>query len=150
MKIIHLYIIYVYTYMYIRIYPKKVVLICISLMGKDVENFLSVSQSFKIPLLRILFRYVSHFSIQFLVFLVSSSLISLCFGYQAFLKGEISKLPVLQTTSVFFASQKRFYFLEVQFIIGLVMFTFTQVFGLSSFWFLGSQVDMGFFSWCMA
>jgi hypothetical protein len=40
---------------------KFVVLICISLMAKDVDYFLSVSEPFDIPLLRILFRSVPYF-----------------------------------------------------------------------------------------
>jgi hypothetical protein len=42
---------------------RSIILICVSLMGKDIEH-LSVSQLYEIPLLRIMFRYVPIFKLK--------------------------------------------------------------------------------------
>jgi hypothetical protein len=58
----------------------RVILICISLMAKDVDHFFSVSQLFEIPLLRNLFRsvFLLFFLIGLFDLLISSFLRSLC------------------------------------------------------------------------
>jgi hypothetical protein len=55
----------------------RVILVCVSLMTKDDEHFFTVSQPFKIPLLRSLFSSVCHFLIGLFGLLVSNFLSSL-------------------------------------------------------------------------
>ena len=56
----------------------RLILIFISLMAKDMNISLSVSWTFEILLLRILFRSVPHFYIGLFGLLISSFLSSLC------------------------------------------------------------------------
>ena len=75
----------------------RVILICISLIGKNVEHVLSVSQSFESLLLRILFRSVPHYLIRLFGLLIFSFMASLYILEISLLSGVelVRSFPVL-------------------------------------------------------
>jgi hypothetical protein len=68
----------------------KVVLIFISLMTKDVEHFF-ISRLLEFLLIRILFRYVPHFKLDYLGRLIFSFIAFIYFGYQSSVKCGVAK-----------------------------------------------------------